>query len=422
MTDAFHTLPEGWVETRLDRVATVTARIGWKALTASEYQSDGYAFLATPNIKNAEIDFTNVNYISEFRYNESPELKLQVGDVLLAKDGNTLGIVNVVHHLPRPATVNGSIAVLRPYGMESRFLRYTIQSSFVQGHINSVKDGMGVPHLFQRDIKRFLLPAPPIEEQRRIASYLDAETARLDRLAALDHRLAALLKERRQAVIDHAVASSSNASTKLFWRLSLLRDGTHQPPPRVDAGVPLLTARNVSSGTLRLTAFDTRVSEGDAEILERSLRLRQGDVLLSVKGTIGACAVTPFDFPRAVLDRNVAVLRPSAGYSSDWLATVLRSTSLQEQMRLAVTAAAQPGLPLGAIRELRIPDVHPDAQSAINRKVRVECAEIDHVLQRLEHKDAVLAERRQALITAAVTGQFDVTTASGRNVTEGVTV
>ena len=93
-----------WAYTRLDRVATVNARIGWKALTAAEYQDDGYAFLATPNIKSEVIDFDNVNYISDFRYEESPELRLRPGDVLLAKDGSTLGIANVVRNLPRPAT------------------------------------------------------------------------------------------------------------------------------------------------------------------------------------------------------------------------------------------------------------------------------------------------------------------------------
>ena len=106
-------LPWSWSPTRLDHIATVNARIGWKALTASEYVPEGYAFLSTPNIKSNEIDFEDVNYINEFRFEESPELKLQIGDVLLAKDGNTLGITNVVTELPRAATVNGSIAVIR---------------------------------------------------------------------------------------------------------------------------------------------------------------------------------------------------------------------------------------------------------------------------------------------------------------------
>ncbi|MFE7615576.1 restriction endonuclease subunit S [Streptomyces sp. NPDC057496] len=420
MSDSFAKIPPTWEATRLDRVATVNARIGWKALTAAEYRPDGYAFLATPNIKGVEIDFENVNYISDFRYRESPELQLREGDVLLTKDGFTLGTVNVVTKLPRPATVNGSIAVLRPFGMHPAFLRYAIASTAIQQHMWAAKNGMDVLHLFQRDIKKIPLPSPPIEEQRRIADFLDAETARIDRLCGLDDKLLGLLAERRQAVIDHEINSSSDSLVKLFWRLSLLRDGTHQPPRRVDAGVPLLTARNVSSGKVQLTEMDTQVSERDAELLEKSIRLTAGDVLLSVKGTIGACAVTPTDFPRAVLDRNVALLRPAAAYSSNWLAYVLRSTSLQQQMRTSVTAAAQPGLPLGAIRELRVPDVTSGAQGAIVSRISAACNGIDRIVAQVQRKKLILRERRQALITAAVTGQFDVSTASGRNVTDGV--
>lgn len=211
----FTTLPSRWGTARLDRVATVHARIGWKALTAAEYQSAGYAFLATPNIKAPKIDFENVNYISKFRFDESPDLKLRNDDVLLAKDGNTLGIVNIVSELQREATVNGSIAVLRAFGIDPRFLRFAIASSVIQKHIGSVKDGMGVPHLFQRDIKRFQLPVPPLDEQHRIADFLDAETSRIDLLAAAQRRLVAILKEREAAAVEHHLSEVSPHQVRL---------------------------------------------------------------------------------------------------------------------------------------------------------------------------------------------------------------
>ncbi len=70
-------------------------------------------FLATPNIKNNEIDFLNVNYLTKERYEESPEIMLREDDILLTKDGSTLGTVNIVKELPSKTTVNSSIAVLR---------------------------------------------------------------------------------------------------------------------------------------------------------------------------------------------------------------------------------------------------------------------------------------------------------------------
>jgi len=194
-----------WPKTRLDRVATVSARIGWKALTAAEYVNEGFTFLSTPNIKGDEIDFVNVNYITKFRFDESPELKLQVGDVLLVKDGNTLGISNIVKHLPRPATVNGSIAVIRPFDVDSRYLRYVLVSNDIQELIASLRSGMGVPHLFQWDINRIPLLLPDPSTQRTIADYLDTKTARIDALVAKNQRTIELLRESRQALVTAAV-------------------------------------------------------------------------------------------------------------------------------------------------------------------------------------------------------------------------
>jgi type I restriction enzyme, S subunit len=400
-----------WTSTRVHRVANVNARIGWKALTASEYQPDGYVFLATPNIKPESIDFDNVNYISEYRYLESPELRLQPGDVLLAKDGNTLGITNIVRELPRPATVNGSIAVLRAFDVEPRFLRYSLASSTTRDLIDSIKGGMGVPHLFQWDIKRLPINLPPLDEQRRIADFLDAETARIDRLDELAFRTASLLTERRQTLIEQSVAHGNFSTRKLFPCLRLLRDGTHQPPPRTATGVPLLTARNVSSGTLQLTEHDTFVSPEDADVLEASLKPEHRDILLSVKGTVGATAIVPTEFPRVVLDRNLALLRPHSSLLNEWLVWVLRTRNLQDQMKLSIVAAAQPGLPLGAIRELRIPDVDITRQKERLQQIETVDEQISSLEAKIESQRKLLAERRQALITAAVTGQVDVSTA-----------
>ena len=107
-------VPEHWAISRLGFESWVRARLGWKGLKAEEYVDNGFAFLSTPNIKGLTIDFENVNFINQERFDESPEIKIREGDVLLAKDGSTLGTVNVVRQLPRPTTVNSSIAVITP--------------------------------------------------------------------------------------------------------------------------------------------------------------------------------------------------------------------------------------------------------------------------------------------------------------------
>ncbi|MEV6804987.1 restriction endonuclease subunit S [Streptomyces sp. NPDC051132] len=440
MTDALRALPAGWAETRLDRVATVNARIGWKALTASEYRTDGYAFLATPNIKKSEIDFSNVNYISEFRYNESPELQLQVGDVLLAKDGNTLGIVNIIRHLPRAATVNGSIAVLRAFDMEPRFLRYIIQSSFIQGHINSVKDGMGVPHLFQRDIKRFTLPAPPIEEQCRIADFLDAETARINKLVAALQRELDLLVERRAAGVAAAVSGSTHASRRnstLAWlesvptawqevRLGLLaRMGSGHTPSRshpewwTDCTIPWITTGEVKQ------VRDDRV-EDLYETREKisELGLANSAAELHPKGTVFLCRTASAGYS-GVMGLDMATSQDFVTWTCGprllphYLLWCLRAMRPDLLGRLAM-GSTHKTIYVPDLQMLRIPLPPLDEQEKIVPIIRRQNARIDTLTDRVRRQQELLRERRQALITAAVTGQFDVTTASGRNVTEGV--
>lgn len=199
-------IPEHWYISRFCYETWVRARLGWKGLKADEYVDEGYIFLATPNIKESEIDFTNVNYISLERYEESPEIMLAEGDILLTKDGSTLGTVNLVRELPKAATVNSSIAVITPKkNLSSEFLLYLFKSSYIENIIQLLKGGMGVPHLFQGDINKIHIPIPPLEDQVAIAKFLKSNTENLEKLIALSKNQIRLLTERRSVLISAAV-------------------------------------------------------------------------------------------------------------------------------------------------------------------------------------------------------------------------
>lgn len=131
---------------------------------------------------------------------------LEKGDVLLAKDGSTLGITNVVRELPSNATVNSSIAVLRPKELiDSIYFYYYLSSTYIQDIINQIKGGMGVPHLFQADIKKFPIILPPLCEQKEIAKYIDEQVENLDSLIETIKIQIQKLKEYRQSLIYEAV-------------------------------------------------------------------------------------------------------------------------------------------------------------------------------------------------------------------------
>lgn len=393
-----------WTRTRVDRVATVNARIGWKALTASEYQPDGYVFLATPNIKSESIDFENVNYISEYRYNESPELKLQPGDVLLTKDGNTLGITNVVGELPRPATVNGSIAVLRPFDIEPRFLRYTLASSSTQGMIDAIKGGMGVPHLFQWDIKRLPLELPPLNEQRRIASFLDAETARIDGLRKKRLAQISVLDELELARIgEHLATAKSTGPVYAYFDIQL---GKKLNTVHTSGDGQASYLRNANIHWYEIDTGDMATMSFDAAE-RRFYALRAGDLLVCEGGAgVAEAAVWDARISMCFYQMSLHRVRARKHVPVEWLMYWLRYAKEIGVFNADGKLATIPHLTAEQLSEYRIPI--PDDGDHRVAELNTDVATIRETQRKMEAANAVLAERRQTLITAAVTGGITV--------------
>ena len=199
-------IPVDWNTIKLKYCTYIRARLGWRALKADEYVESGFPFLSAFNIVNNALHFTNLNYINQFRYDESPEIRLKVGDVLLVKDGAGIGKCAIVENMPIPSTVNGSIAVISSTSfITPKYLYYYFLSEMFQQHIDLLKDGMGVPHLFQSDLKEIKIAFPSKDEQKEIADCLDAKCAEIDGLIAKKEQLAKELESYKKSLIYEVV-------------------------------------------------------------------------------------------------------------------------------------------------------------------------------------------------------------------------
>lgn len=391
----------------------MNARIGWKALTAYEYVPEGYAFLATPNIKSDEIDFENVNFITEFRYEESPELKLQVGDVLLVKDGNTLGITNVIRDLPRPATVNGSIAVIRPRTMFPAFLRYVLASDFLQGRIAAYRAGMGVPHLFQADIKKFPLPQPRMSRQRAIADYLDAETTRIDAVIRRRAEQRHLLDEREFAYLSGSLVPEGTPFAPVRFaatiQAGLTVDAQRDPGP--DAVTrPYLRVANVQAGSLALESV-TEITVPRS--LAERCTLRVGDVLMTEGGDLdklGRGTVWRGELDGALHQNHIFAVRPDPErLSPKYLALLTRTAHARAYFERTGTKTTNlASTNSEKILGLPVPVLTLPEQQLLVKLAEHEIDQIGVLRNSLDRQARLLSERRQALITAAVTGQLEI--------------
>lgn len=196
-------IPEHWNSVHFWKVNYIRGRLGWKGLKADEYQEMGYPFLSAFNIIKDKLDWNDVNYISKERYDESPEIKLSLGDILVVKDGAGIGKCARVDSLPKgEATVNSSLAVITPkQKVAYRFEYYYLLSAPFQYVIWFLKIGMGVPHLTQENMRDIIMVCPTIEEQERIADYLDVKCTEIDNLISIKLSKIDSLKEYKKSII-----------------------------------------------------------------------------------------------------------------------------------------------------------------------------------------------------------------------------
>jgi type I restriction enzyme S subunit len=271
---------------------------------------------------------------------------------------------------------------------------------------------------------------PPLAEQTQIAAFLDRETAKIDELVAEQRRLIELLKEKRQAVISHAVTKglNPNAPTKPsgiqwlgdvpeHWGIiplkqlcSLIKDGTHLPPPRVEIGIPLLSVRNLINGKFIRREDDSMISDDSYVELCRSFRPLPGDVLLAIVGaTIGKTAIVPEGLGRFQIQRSLGVFRPKPDLAlSRFINLVFESSGFQSLLWQLVGYSAQPGIYLVTLQNLRVAHPPQCEQIEIVAFLDAETAKLDALTAEAERAIELLQERRTALISAAVTGKIDV--------------
>ena len=161
-----------WENLRLGDCAIIKGRLGWKSLKQEEYTEVGPSMIAGKHIKNGVIDWGEVDHIPQWRYDESPEIMLENGDIIFSKDGS-LGNPALVSNLKGEATINSTMMLVRlDKRVSSQFFYQVLTSSVFQKLIYLKVSGSSIPHLFQADMQDFKFFAPCIEEQRAIGLYL----------------------------------------------------------------------------------------------------------------------------------------------------------------------------------------------------------------------------------------------------------
>lgn len=180
---ALSDIPNTWKWIRLGEVAEIFGRIGFRGYKKSDIVAPGQgAITISPsNITNmGKTVFDKCTFISWDKYEESPEIMVEEQDLLIVKTGSTYGKCGIVNRLPEKATINPQLAILKYVLCDRYYLNYVLNSSFARKQYENFVVGAAVPTFSQEKLANFIMPLPPLAEQKRIVAKLDEVLAILD--------------------------------------------------------------------------------------------------------------------------------------------------------------------------------------------------------------------------------------------------
>lgn len=421
-------VPEHWQVMAIKHVVAIPVTDG--PHETPDFLDSGVPFVSAEAVSSGKINFDKIRgFISKADHERYSQKYLpKRGDIFMIKSGATTGVTAIVE-TDAEFNIWSPLAVIRcnegsnPYFvlnfMRSRSFQEAVALNWSYGTQQNI--GMGV-------IGSLSVTVPPVEEQQSISVHLDRETARIDALVEKKTRFVELLREKRQALITHAVTKGLDpnvkmkdsgvewlgdvpehwAVCKLSFRYSVeLGKMLDEKKLTKTSLVSYLRNQDVQWGAINiqdLPEMDIHPAE-----LER-YTVREGDLMVCEGGDVGRAAIWRGESSVFGYQKALHRLRPrsqdtdTAEFFFFSLLTAKKRGVFEESDSKATIAH----LPAERFRQYRFAFPPKLEQREIAQHVRVESERLDVLLTKTELSIELLKERRAALITAAVTGQIDL--------------
>ncbi|WP_369599456.1 restriction endonuclease subunit S [Acinetobacter baumannii] len=389
---------------------------------------------------DGSINLENCKYIPESLAVNSRDYLVEKNQLLMAMTGATIGKAGL-YTSNQPAFLNQRVGKfeLLAQNMNYRYLWYILKTDGYQEYIKLTAFGGAQPNISDTAMVDYPATIPSFDEQTQIANFLDHETSKIDHLIEKQQKLIELLKEKRQAVISHAVTKGLDPNVPMkdsgvawlgevpeHWDITpirnlirsgnlILQDGNHgelHPTANdyVETGIPFLMANNIRNGNLFMEDVK-RIPKHLADTLRIGFA-KAGDMLLTHKGTVGEVALVPQDIKEDywMLTPQVTYYRwQGKKFLNKYFYYQFQSSSIQTQLEI-IGAKQSTRAYVGLIAQgdliVAIPPSHE--QLEISSYILEKDQSYQLMIAKAQTAIQLMQERRTALISAAVTGKIDV--------------
>ena len=394
-------------------------RLGRQRAPQYEVGDHQVRYLRSANVVDGRLDLSDVKSMN-FTPAEQAIFAVEPGDVLMTEgsgSAETVGTSAVWQdQLPPPVCFQNTLLRLRPRTgvTDGRYLAWWARHAHGSGQIAAVSSGANIQHLGSDGLKRLQIDVPPLVDQRRIADFLDDRVARIDRIIAARQSQLESNREHLRSVVEKVF--DGHVERVRASRVMRVLPGFAFPSDEFshdDGDVPLLRGINVGVGSLRWDDIVYWPHERLSEV--QGFLLSEGDVVLGMDRPWigGGLRIAQLDRSdgRPLLLQRVAKLSSDGYLSPRFIFWAYQSEQFRQQVESDLTGLSVPHLSGDQILSYQIPALSRSDQRWATDRLDAAQSAVSSASQLLVRSIALLAEYKQSLITAAVTGEFDVTTA-----------
>jgi len=407
-------LPIGWVMKPLGlisargRTSFVDGPFG-SDLKSNEYQDEGIPLIQLNNITIGKHILQNMKYITEEKMNQLSRHIAKPSDIVIAKMADPVARATVVNDKFEKYVIVADCVKLTidTSIVDLSYVIHAINSKEVNSSAEQVSTGTTRIRINLTELKNLKIPFPPLATQQKIANFLDHETAKIDSLIAKQEKLIALLKEKRQAVISHAVTRGLNPDAPMkdsgvewlgevpeHWEIKRLKylcdiqTGTRNTENAIENGKYPFFVRSQTVERINSKTFDCEA------VLTAGDGVGVGKVYHYINGE--------FDFHQRVYMLNKFKLA-SGKFIFNYLEQNFYKVAMAGQAKSTVDSLR---LPLFLNFEVTVPP--KKEQEDIIKYVEHIKETFDTLMKKTNKSIVLIKERKTSLISAAVTGKIDV--------------
>lgn len=403
-------LKKGWKRSQVKEIASIYGRIGFRGYTKDDIVDEycGAISLSPANIVDNKINTSVSTFISWFKYNESPEIMLKKGDVVMVKTGSTYGKSAYVDELNWKMTINPQIIVFKNIKINKKLFAYLIQSKEFQKQVEATIVGGAIPTLSQNQISSFEIEYPEdTSEQEKIAASLSD----MDELIFSVKELAEKKKAMKQGVMQELLTGKKRLNgfcgevkkQRLGDLCTICRGGSPRPIQKFltdsENGINWIKIGDAGADEKYINSTTEKI---DRSGVSMSRRVYKGDFILSNSMSFGRPYILNID--GCIHDGWLTIQNYQKYFNIDYLYYLLSSEFVKKQYVQMAAGSSVQNLNKEKVGNVIVYVPKMEEQNAIASIL----SDIDKELNVLNKKLEKYKKLKQGMMSEMLTGNIRV--------------